>query len=63
MRILAAEAIAGEGLEKLRAHHEVDERVGLSRGELCAILPDYDALLVRSQVQADAELIAAGTRL
>jgi D-3-phosphoglycerate dehydrogenase len=63
VRILAAEAIAGEGLEKLRAEHEVDERVGLSRAELCAILPEYDALLVRSQVQADAELIAAGTKL
>jgi len=63
VRILAAEAIAGEGLEKLRADHEVDERVGLSRAELCAILPGYDALLVRSQVQADAELIAAGTKL
>ena len=30
------------------------------RDELCAILPDYDALIVRSQVQVDAELIAAG---
>ena len=29
----------------------------------CAILPDYDALVVRSQVKADAEMIAAGTRL
>ena len=26
----------------------------------CAILPEYDALIVRSQVQVDAELIAAG---
>ncbi len=31
--------------------------------ELAAILPDYDALIVRSQVQVDAELIAAGTRM
>ena len=33
-----------------RAVHEVDERPGISRDELCAILPDYDALVVRSQV-------------
>jgi D-3-phosphoglycerate dehydrogenase len=63
MRILVAEPIAAEGVELLRASHEVDERHGLSRDELCAILPDYDALIVRSQVKVDAGLIAAGTRL
>ena len=63
MRILVAEAVAGEGLALLRAVHEVDERVGLSREEYKELLPGYDALLVRSQVQVDAELIAAGTRL
>ena len=41
----------------------MDERLGLSREEIAAILPEYDALVVRSQVKADAELIAAGTRL
>jgi D-3-phosphoglycerate dehydrogenase len=63
MKVLVAESVAQEGLERLRAHHEVDERIGLSRDELCATLPDYDALIVRSQVQVDADLIAAGTRL
>ena len=63
MRILVAEPIASEGIELLRASHEVDERPSLPRAELSAILPDYDALIVRSQVQVDAGLIAAGTRL
>ncbi len=63
MRILVAEPIASEGIDLLRAEHEVDERPGLTRAELCAILPDYDALIVRSQVQVDAGLIAAATRL
>lgn len=63
MRILVAEPLAGEGVELLRRHHEVDERPGLSREELAAALPEYDALVVRSQVRVDAELIAAGTRL
>ena len=63
MRILVAEPVAIEGIELLRASHQVDERPGLSPEELCAILPDYDALIVRSQVQVDADLIAAGTRL
>ena len=63
MRILVVEPLAAEGLDLLRAHHDVDERIGLPREEIAAILPDYDALVVRSQVKADAELIAAGTRL
>ena len=63
MRVLVAESLAAEGVARLRERHEVDERIGLARDELCRILPDYDALVVRSQVQADAELIAAGTRL
>ena len=63
MRVLVAEPIASEGIELLRAHHEVDERPGLSAAEYAALLPDYDALVVRSQVKVDAELIAAGRRL
>ncbi len=63
MKVLVVEPLAGEGIALLRAHHEVDERIGLSRDELCAIVGDYDALVVRSQVQADAALIAAGPRL
>ena len=56
MRVLVAEPIASEGVALLRAHHQVDERPGLSRDELCAIMPDYDALIVRSQVQVDEGL-------
>jgi D-3-phosphoglycerate dehydrogenase len=63
VRILVAEPVAEEGIDLLRAHHEVDLRPGLSREEYAAILPDYDALVVRSQVQVDAEMIAAGSRL
>ena len=63
MRILVAEPIAPEGIALLRAHHEVDERPGLTPAELCASLPDYDALVVRSQVPVDASVIAAGKRL
>jgi len=63
MRVLVAEPVAQEGVELLRARHEVDERPGLSRDELCAVVADYDALVVRSQVQVDAELIAAAPRL
>jgi D-3-phosphoglycerate dehydrogenase len=63
VRVLVAEAIAREGIELLAAAHEVDERLGCTREELAGLLPDYDALIVRSQVQVDAELISAGARL
>jgi len=63
VRVLVAEPIAEEGIARLREEHDVDERPGLSRDELCAILPEYDALIVRSQVQVDAGIVAAGTRL
>jgi D-3-phosphoglycerate dehydrogenase len=63
MRILVAEPLAREGIDRLRAEHDVDERSNLSREELCGSIADYDALVVRSQVQVDADLIAAGHRL
>lgn len=63
MKVLVAESIAREGVEQLRAVHEVDERLGLSPEKLREIIPAYDALVVRSGVQVDAGLIAAGSRL
>ncbi len=63
MRILVAEKLAREGIDLLRAEHDVDVRTGLSREEFLAALPEYEGLLVRSGVKADAEAIAAGSRL
>jgi D-3-phosphoglycerate dehydrogenase len=63
MKILVAEPLAKQGLEILRAHHEVDEKIGLSPEELCGIVGEYDALLVRSQVKVTAEIMAHATRL
>jgi D-3-phosphoglycerate dehydrogenase len=63
MKILVAEPLAKSGLEILRAHHEVDEKIGLSPEDLAAIIGEYDALLVRSQVKVTAEILAHATRL
>jgi D-3-phosphoglycerate dehydrogenase len=63
MRILVAESIAPQGLEELRASHEVDVRTGLAPEALREIVADYDALIVRSQVAVDAALLAAARRL
>ena len=63
MKILVAEPLAKQGLEILRAHHEVDEKIGLSPEEIAAIIGEYDALLVRSQVKVTAEILAHANRL
>ncbi len=63
MRVLVAETIAPEGIDALKARHEVDVRTGLSGEALREIVGGYDALVVRSQVAVDADLIAAAGRL
>ena len=63
MRILVAEPLAAEGLERLRARHEVEEHLGLDAAHLREIVGAYEGLVVRSQVKVDAALIDAGERL
>jgi D-3-phosphoglycerate dehydrogenase / 2-oxoglutarate reductase len=62
-RILVADPIAEDGVERLRAAGEVDVATGLSREELIERIPGYDALVVRSETRVTAEVLAAGTRL
>jgi D-3-phosphoglycerate dehydrogenase len=64
MRVLIVESIAPEGIEALRAAgHDVEVRTGLSPEALREAVAGADALIVRSQVQVDADLIAAGSHL
>ncbi len=63
MRVLVVEPLSEEGQELLGRDHHVDYRPGLARDELIALLPSYEALIVRSQVRVDAETLAAGGRL
>jgi D-3-phosphoglycerate dehydrogenase len=63
VRVLVAEPLGREGLELLGREHRVDARPDLTRDQFLAALPDYDALIVRSQVKVDAEAVAAGRRL
>jgi D-3-phosphoglycerate dehydrogenase len=63
MRILVAEPVSEAGLALLRSVHQVDVRPSLPREAFLAALPDYDALIVRSQVKVDAAAIAVASRL
>ena len=63
-RILVADSIAQEGVERLRqGGAEVDIRTGLSQDELSDVIGGYDALLVRSATQVPRRLIEAADRL
>jgi len=63
VRILVAEPLAEEGLALLRSQAEVDYAPKLKRDELLGRLIGAQALVVRSGVKVDKQVIAAGTGL
>lgn len=64
-RILVSDKLGAAAVERLREHSDmsVDVKTGLSNEELCAIIPEYDALIVRSGTQVTAEVLSAGKKL
>jgi len=63
MKILVADPVAEEGIEALKAHAEVDVKLKLKPDEIKSIIGDYDALIVRSETRATADIIEAGKKL
>src|SRR5207249_11266810 len=59
MRILVADGLEAEALAKLRAAHHVDD-VEADPKPLLEIIPNYDALIVRSRTKVTAEGLANG---
>jgi D-3-phosphoglycerate dehydrogenase len=62
-RVLVSDPLAEEGLEILKKAFDVDVKTDLKEDELCRIIGDYDALLVRSGTEVTARVIEAGKRL
>jgi len=62
-RVLVSDPLAEEGLEILKKVCDVDVQTDLKEDELCRIIGDYDALLVRSSTEVTAKVIEAGNRL
>jgi D-3-phosphoglycerate dehydrogenase len=62
-RILVTEKIGAEGLAALKEVADVDVRLDLTPETLLEVLPEYDALVVRSQTKVTAKVLEAGTRL
>jgi D-3-phosphoglycerate dehydrogenase / 2-oxoglutarate reductase len=63
MRILVADQLAEDGLARLRRAGEVEVRTKLSEAELIEAIPDFEALVVRSETNVTAPVLHAGARL
>ena len=62
-RILVSDPLAEAGVETLRREAAVDVRTGLAPDELRRVLPEYHALIVRSETRVTADLLAAAPAL
>lgn len=62
-RVLVADRIAEAGVARLQAGAEVVVATGLPPEELCRRVAEVEGLVVRSETQVTAEVLAAGRRL
>ena len=63
MKILVSDKISELGVNKLKEKAETDVRTNLTPEELVQIIPDYDALVVRSSTKVTRQVIEAGKKL
>ena len=64
-KVLVADQIVDEGVRHLKTNTDltVDVRVGLNEDELCNIIRDYEAVIVRSATKITSSIIGAGKKL
>jgi D-3-phosphoglycerate dehydrogenase / 2-oxoglutarate reductase len=64
-KVLIADSISPRGAEELSRDNslEVVTKTGLSEKELLDLIPDFSALIVRSETKVTAKILNAGTRL
>lgn len=60
-KILVSDGLSEDGLALLRTGGEVTVNPKITPEELLAVLPEYDALVVRSRTKVTARVIEAGT--
>jgi len=65
MKILVSDPISDKGVELLKGNpqFQVDKKIGLKEDELCAIIGDYEGLVVRSQTKVTKKVLEAAKRL
>jgi len=62
-RVLVPEKVSPDGLALLKNTLDVDERKGLTAEQLIEIIPEYEALIVRSETKVTSELLHAAKKL
>ena len=62
-KVLVSDSIDQAGIEILSQVAQVDVKTGLPPEELVKIIPEYDALMLRSGTKVTQEIIEAGTKL
>lgn len=62
-KVLVSDPIDRAGIDILSQVAQVDVKTGLPPEELVKIIPDYDALMLRSGTKVTQEVIEAGTQL
>lgn len=64
VKVLISDPLSEDGVKILKdAGFQVDEKAGLSEDELCGIIGEYDALIIRSGTKATRKVIDAGRNL
>ncbi len=62
-KVLVCDPIDQAGIDILSQVAQVDVKIGLTADELVRIVPDYDALMIRSETRVTKEIIEAATQL
>lgn len=62
-KVLVSDPIDQAGIDILSQVAQVDVKTGLPAEELLKIIPEYDALMIRSETRVTQEVIAAGKQL
>ena len=62
-KVLVSDPIDQAGIDILSQVAQVDVKTGLPAEELLRIIPEYDALMIRSETRVTQEVIAAGKQL
>ncbi|TVY58402.1 D-3-phosphoglycerate dehydrogenase, partial [Lachnellula suecica] len=62
-KVLIPEKVSPDGLALLSPHFEIDQPKGPSAEELISIIPNYQALVIRSETKVTAAVLAAAKNL
>ena len=62
-KVLITDPIDQSGIDILSQVAQVDQKIGISESDLANIIPEYDALMIRSGTQVTGDIINASKRL